>query len=290
MERIFFTKYEFEKAPNEVTARNRGTYARYVSSEENFFEKKKFVKEKLNIDVNETEHDKYYFRIDKETNKIFYPYSRLIFEFNPHDYQEENSSMKCIIENHVYTLIDVDSFHYIEENEKNFIKTIDILKDSKTIEEIQKNKHIDHSIYENNETNEDKCIIATFDFKFTINDTDIDIFLPHIDILLRYIWLRDIEKNVHTIINNNLIIKKKGNKKLINLENTLKDINDLKKDTIPKIYERICKKIEETPKLKRWILGLSKTLANVFVQYYFTRLITNYTPHQDDKNISYYKK
>ena len=159
MVRLYITHYidHWDRLDNEVKG--------------GFTERKNFVKQKLNIDISDEYKYKYYFRIDQETCKIFYPYSRIIFEFDEHNYMKENSNMHCIIEHNQYVLIDINDLHTINENSYEFIEQLDLIEDDENYHNIS------------NKTTEYLPILVNFDFKFTTNDSDIDIFLPYVDML-----------------------------------------------------------------------------------------------------------
>ena len=297
-----YTSYEKYISEGIYTSAGYTPEEEYTSYENNinFIKKKNFLKEKLNIDIsNKYEYD-YYFRIDKKTCKIFYPYSRIIFEFDENSYMKDNSNVKCIIEYNQYVLFDIKDLGNINYNSCEFIKTLDIIQEDVNIN----SKKFVNKFYSNYQTTECKSLLANFDFKFTTNDSDIDIFLPYVEILVEFLTMWEINttgrkpliekdffvNSVQKIVDKNLIKKKKSNKRLINLDDVLDDLKELKKTIIPIIYEYLIKKNTLSESLKKWFLGLSRTLTNVIVEHYFSKIIINYTPHQEIKNKLVYKK
>ncbi len=287
MVRLYITHYidHWDRLDNEV---------------KDFAEKKRFVKQKLNIDISDTYKKKNYFRIDRETCKIFYPYSRIIFEFDEHNYMEENSNMHCIIEHNQHALIDVDDLHTISENSFEFIEQLDLIEDDENYHNIS------------NKTTEYSPILANFDFKFTTNDSDIDIFLPYVDMLKHLLtqgrmkihagseWDGDILCPIITedyfinmikkVLEKNLIKKDKSSKRNVNLDDVQKDLSALKKQTQPIIYKFLLKHNTIADPLRRWVVGLSRTLTNVIIEHDFMKLIVNYTPYQQPKSNMVCKK
>jgi len=273
----------------------------------NFKLKQSFVKQNLNIDICKSYENKYYFRIDHDTCKIFYPYSRIIFEFDEDNYIKDNSNMKCIIEYNQYALIDVKDLDTINYDSREFIKTLNLIQggvNSST------KKFIDKCGQSYCKNIEYTPVCANFDFKFTTNDSDIDIFLPYVEILMEFIFRERIHthlggdsgimrpfieedyftNSIKKVIEQNLIKKKKAHKRMINLEDTLEDLKTLKKNTEPIIYKYLADHNTLTESLRKWFLGLSRTLTNVLVEHHFSKMIVNYTPHQEKKNNLVYKR
>ena len=265
-----------------------------------FHGRKDFVKHKLNIDISDTYKDTGFFRIDQDTCKIFYPYSRIIFEFDEHNYMEENSNLHCIIEYNQYALFDVDDLDtiYSKLHPKNqtininevyniFINQFDLIQNNVKTESIN--------------TKEYPSTKVNFDFKFTTNDSDIDIFLPYVDIFKEFLFKNNhykspffeenyFTKSIKQVIEKNLIKKEKMCKMNVNLDDVMEDLSALKKHIQPIIYEYLIYYNPIADPLRRWIVGLSRTLTNVIVEHDFSKIISNYNPYQQPKSNMVHKK
>lgn len=263
-----------------------------------FYGNKEFVKHNLNIDISDTYKDTEFFRIDQDTCKIFYPYSRIIFEFDEHNYMEENSNLHCIIEYNQYALFDVDDLDTIKSelcskneiytrNLNNFINQFDLIQNDVKIESIN--------------TKEYPSTKVNFDFKFTTNDSDIDIFLPYVDIFKEFLFKNNhykspffeenyFTKSIKQVIEKNLIKKEKMSKRNVNLDDVQKDLSELKKTIQPLMYNFLIYYNPIADPLRRWVVGLSRTLTNVIVEHDFSKIIGNYTPYQQPKSNMVHKK
>ncbi len=277
--------------------------------------KKDFVKQNLNIDISDTYKDEGFFRIDQDTCKIFCPYSRIIFEFDEHNYMEENSNIHCIIEYNHYALFDVDDLDTIdcklhpnkhltinEGYAKNHNNILSFINQFDLIQNYVKTESINMKDYPSTKVN--------FDFKFTTNDSDIDIFLPYVDIFKEFIFggcysdpkygnkqyttsffkENYFTKSIKQVIEKNLIKKEKMSKRNVNLDDVMEDLSALKKTIQPIMYEFLIYYNPIADPLRRWVVGLSRTLTNVIVEHDFSKIIVNYTPYQQPKSNMVHKK
>ena len=131
-----------------------------------------------------------------------------------------------------------------------------------------------------------------FDFTFTTNESDIDIFLPHIDDLKCFLYIHhDLEKEIEVIIQKNLIQKKKGSKKLIDLETTVKEIQTLKMKDMDNVINSFYYPVHLSQKnFYLWAQPIAKTLLNVMVESIFQKKKNNYTPLEQQKKCAHYGK
>ena len=99
----------------------------------------------------------------------------------------------------------------------------------------------------------------------------------------------NVMRDINSIIETNLIKKKKGSKHLIDLENTKTDLNKLKTKYVSSIQKCIQGEIGMKEIIwKTWSYPLALTLSNSIVEFFFSKVKNNYTPCQPTKNGTFY--
>lgn len=208
------------------------------SKDNNFyFSYKKWKKYKCMYDcINEYGHDICYLTKD-------YLADRIMFIINKNKKPKDNPLIYCRIEQNIDFIEDDKSFH---ENGDQ-IKWYDIEGENMVVTKVRE-----------------------FDFIYSTNDLDIDIFLPHINILLQIYGINEMELMKDIIF----FVKTKGKNSMHNKKKKRINNNEIKEylnnqfDKIEKIvYEKII--VIATNKWKHLI---EDTLVNVFISYFKLKL------------------
>lgn len=216
-------------------------------------------------------------RIDDETKKIFYPYSRIEFSFNKNIKADEQAIVECNIEYYQHILKDIDSFDFYEEssNRDEFIKSIKL-----------EDERLNTNTYKTNFDGIKKSCKANFGFYFTSYEKDIECFTPFIEIFMDMLHM-DRERIIGEItqeVKKSLLTNKKGNKRLVNEELLFKNIENLKKKYTNNIIESIQPELGANKKLViSWSLPISRSVANALIEYFYTEVIKNFTVNEDKK-------
>ena len=95
---------------------------------------------------------------------------------------------------------------------------------------------------------------------------------------------------IKKVLEKNVIKKYKSSKRNVNMDDVHEDMFALKKRTQPIIYNFLLLHNKIANPLRRWVLGLSRTLTNVIIEHDFMKLIVNYTPYQQPKSNMVRKK
>ena len=203
------------------------------------------------------------------------------FEYIMNYEKEKKEKLKYgISENH-----SCDESDYVLDENAHFWSKIG--NDKKNIRQVSKLKSSSQTLSESSSPLE-----KMFDFTFTTNESDIDIFLPHIDDLLSFLNIRhNLEEKIDVIIQKNLIQKKKGSKKLIDLEATVQEIQTLKMKDIDLVIRSFHYPSHLSQKnFYLWAQPIAKTLLNVAVESIFQKKKINYTPLEQQKKCAHYDK
>ena len=208
------------------------------------------------------------FRLEKETLKMVYPYSRIIFSFNEKLKADETATVKCRIE--YYQLLNeaIDDFDFYEAyyNGTEFIKDIEFQKENK-------NK-FKNDCGESVESN-----LADFSFYFTSYEKDILCFSPYINIFLECLELdkQFIIADIKKKIDESIVVKNKGSKYLLHEEKIVGKIKKLKSTLGTKIEKKIIPEMGVNEKLyKTWSNPISKTLANAIIEHFSSEMLKKY--------------
>lgn len=249
-----------------------------------------------NIEMRDTKKIYYQDYLNNKNHNVDFRYRNIIFENNNHyiyllfsiaifSFDEnkkplDNSPISCVIKNYYCLTIELneyisikDDFLYIMLNEK-YSKIID--------KNIKKQCNVNYI-----------SSILSFDIKFTTNTSDYDILLPHIDIFSDFfhIIIDSVIYKIQMAINNNLIKKEKASKRLIDIENTIKDVNKIKLlySNRMKVYFKHKLRMKDTLCLS-WSFPISQTIANAIIEYHFSKMKLNYTPYEQNKSMNFYSK
>lgn len=145
------------------------------------------------------------------------------------------------------------------------------------------------------------CPTAQFDFKFTTNESDIDIFLPHIEAITNFMFFNEnnddyaqlnINQKLKTIFSQNLEKTKLKKKKTINVQNARADLVSIKKDYADCLQRRFIRPHDVNKHtFNAWSGRIAQTLANTIIEYHFMERLKHYdTVEQLIKPVPVFKK
>jgi hypothetical protein len=243
-------------------------------SEDNYYNYEEFL---LNgeKDRNNIKDRKYQSLRENVISKIYIEYDIITFEFDGTKKLDDNSRISCTIK--TYQII---------ENE--------ILEDFWEFDAIRYiiNQEEFNSEIKNKELN--------FDFKFTTNESDIDIFLPYtryFEEILRYFnneIMNKINNELISIFENNIHNKKgikKGTKKRIDIEKIIIELNLLKNKYVNQMQKIFIGNNNLNKKIfLSWSHKIAQTLLNVIIENKFQKKKIDYLPFEQNKSCSFYQK
>ena len=217
---------------------------------------------------NHEEEELVKFRLDKETLKMVYPYSRIIFSFNENLKADETATIKCRIEYYQLLYETIDDFDFYEAyfNDSEFVKNIEFQKEN--------NCRFINDCGESVEPN-----LSDFSFYFSSYEKDIFCFSPFINIFLECLELdrQSIISDIKEKIDESIVVKNKGSKYLLHEEKIVGKIKKLKSTLGTKIEKKIIPEMGVNEKLyKTWSNPISKTLANAIIEHFSSEMLKKY--------------